>query len=215
MHLKELRARVALGEDLHTEFKRKAAFPDKIMKEVVAFANAEGGLLLVGVDDNRTIPGVRSAAEEAYVLEAAIQRYCTPAIDYQMEIVPVGADRQVLALHIRPGAERPYRVQLSPDQAPGRAYVRVADRSVQASREVRQILRQQTTDKPFRFEYGEKERVLMRYLQDHPGITLEAFRQVAQISVRQASRTLVLLVLAGLLRVVPGEKEDLYMVRAT
>jgi predicted HTH transcriptional regulator len=53
---KALKALVRQGEGMHLEFKLKAAHPEKIVREIVAFANAQGGLLLVGVGDDKSIP---------------------------------------------------------------------------------------------------------------------------------------------------------------
>ena len=39
--VRALTALVAKGEGLHLEFKRKAAYPDKIVKEMIAFANTK------------------------------------------------------------------------------------------------------------------------------------------------------------------------------
>ena len=72
MELKELYRLVRKGEGETLEFKRKAAHPEKIVREVVAFANTKGGDLLIGVDDNGTIPGVKYAEEEIFVLNKAI-----------------------------------------------------------------------------------------------------------------------------------------------
>ena len=47
------------GEGLHVEFKKKAAHPEKIVKEIIALANTEGGYLLLGVDDDGTVSGQR------------------------------------------------------------------------------------------------------------------------------------------------------------
>lgn len=49
---------------------------------MVAFANTDGGRLLVGVKDNGAIAGVRSE-EEYYMVEAAAQLYCKPEIVFQ------------------------------------------------------------------------------------------------------------------------------------
>ncbi len=66
--LKSLKALVRQGEGMHLEFKLKATHPEKIVREIVAFANAEGGLLLVGVGDDRSVPGVKFADEDEYIL---------------------------------------------------------------------------------------------------------------------------------------------------
>ncbi|MCC6835531.1 MAG: ATP-binding protein, partial [Cytophagales bacterium] len=59
------------GEGLHLEFKRKAAHPEKIVRELIAFANTAGGTLLIGVDDDGSIPGVKYPDEEIHVVTEA------------------------------------------------------------------------------------------------------------------------------------------------
>ncbi|MEX2483800.1 MAG: ATP-binding protein [Brumimicrobium sp.] len=53
MKEKELRALLSQGEGLHLEFKESVN--SSLSKEIVAFANAKGGIILVGVDDNGSI----------------------------------------------------------------------------------------------------------------------------------------------------------------
>lgn len=56
--------RVERGEDLRTEFKRWEAFPKKVAEAICALANSDGGLLLLGVDDNGRLLGVDEDPEE-------------------------------------------------------------------------------------------------------------------------------------------------------
>ena len=51
MNFREIKAMVKAGENDFLEFKRKVRFPEKIVKEIVAFANTSGGTLLLGVED--------------------------------------------------------------------------------------------------------------------------------------------------------------------
>jgi predicted HTH transcriptional regulator len=181
------------------------------MKEVVSFANAQGGLLLIGVDDNLTIPGLPNPDEEEYVLARAITELVNPPITYRVERVHVGDEQFVLIYHISPGQQKPYYVQPIGKQLQPRSYVRVKDHAVQASRELREILRQQTKGKPLRFQFGDKERLLMEHLTRQPSITLKEFAALAQVPDRLASRTLVLLVASHVLRIEPDEREDRYV----
>ncbi len=213
MTLRDLKLLVAQGEGSQLEFKRKATHPDKIMKEIVAFANSGGGTLLIGVDDNLTIPGLPDADEDEYILEHAIAKYCHPEIKYTFETIAITSRLSVLAYHIQPGDEKPYAVLDDFINKTGTVYVRVNDMSVQASREVKQILRQRARQKDFRFEYGDKERLLMQYLDQQPSITLSQFAALAGIPRRQASQTLILLVLCNVLRIQPNEGEDLYFLQ--
>ncbi len=205
---KALKALVRQGEGMHLEFKLKAAHPEKIVREIVAFANAQGGLLLVGVGDDKSIPGVKFADEDEYILTRAITKYCHPAISYTYQKIAVTDERDVLALSIAPSPDRPHYVVDNPAQPAGKAYVRVRDRSVQASREVREVLKGERKGRNVRFGYGEKEKLLMQYLADHPSVTVAQFAALAGIPRQLASRTLVLLVLASVLKINPDEAED-------
>lgn len=54
----DIERRIASGEDERTEFKLWSAFPDKVAIALCAFANSEGGLLILGVDDSGRLVGV-------------------------------------------------------------------------------------------------------------------------------------------------------------
>ena len=70
-HLKSL---VAQGEGFHLEFKRKAAHPDKIVREMIAFANSKGGILLVGIGDEGTIPGLKYPEDDSHEIKKALRQ---------------------------------------------------------------------------------------------------------------------------------------------
>jgi len=198
------------GENQLLEFKKKVANPKKIVREIVAFANTKGGRLLIGVDDDGRISGLKFAEEEKFALEEAIFKYCKPKIEFSSEIVRLNAKKAVINYTIFESKKKPHYVV---ENKQGRAYVRVEDRSIQASREIREILRRSRKNKDIKFHYGDKEKTLMEYLAIHKKITLKKFAEVAKLSKYRASRTLILLVLANVLKVVPQEKEDFYILR--
>ena len=208
-----LKRLVAGGEGQHLEFKRKAAHPDKIMREIVAFANAGGGVLLVGVDDNKTIPGLKEPEGEAYVLEKAIAEFCKPPVPYTLEHIPVSDELTVLAFHIPEGVQKPYLLLLPQTEPPGKAYYRVLDKSIQASRELRELLKQQHKAKPLRFEFSAKEKMLLEHLEKNKQISVAAYAGLAGLPMRNASRTLVLLCLCGVLQIVPSDTEDGFVLK--
>jgi len=212
MHLRELQKLVAQGEGFRLEFKRKAAHPDKIMREVSAFANSGGGHLLIGVDDNGEIPGLKYPDEDEFVLKQAIVKHC-PAIQYELHRTVVSPNRQVLVFHIQPSQAKPIYVIYNFKRNTGRAYVRVADKSVQASWEMRQILRQIDLPQPVGFSYGENEQKLVQYLAQHPTIDVDTYAQVASLPRKTASELLVRLTLANLLKIVPDEVRDTFAMR--
>lgn len=195
------------GESDTLEFKRKVAHPEKIVREIVAFANTAGGLLLIGVDDDGSIPGLKYAEEEAYALETAVKKLCKPPIPLNIEIVPISDKRAIIKYRIEPSSKKPHMVK---DPEKPAAYVRFKDRSIQASKEMREILRRQRKPKNTRFTFGDKEKILMQYLEQHKTITLEEFSKAAGIKKYFASKTLILLVLAKVLDIEPREGKDIY-----
>ena len=57
LDLRNLKHLVRHGEGQRLEFKMKVKFPEKIVKELVAFANSDGGHLFIGVSDDGKIEG--------------------------------------------------------------------------------------------------------------------------------------------------------------
>ncbi|SDL79552.1 AlbA family DNA-binding domain-containing protein [Siphonobacter aquaeclarae] len=213
MDLKALKELVRQGENERLEFKLKATHPEKIIREVVAFANTVGGTLLVGVGDDKSIPGLKFADDDEFILCRALEKHCFPEIEYTLERVPVAEDREVLVFRIPKSDRRPHHVSLEPE-GEKKTYVRVNDRSIQASKEVRQILKWENRARDVKFNYGRKEQVLMKYLDENPGITVEDFSRIAHIPLWMASKTLITLTLANVLSVKPDETADRFVMAA-
>ncbi len=210
MDLKALKELVRRGESESLEFKLKANHPEKIIREVVAFANSNGGILLVGVSDDKSIPGLKFVDEEEYILVRAIDKFCTPKINYRLERISVSNDREVLVFRIPKSIEKPHYVLTDPDSEQKKAYIRLQDKSIQASKEVRQILKWKDKAQNVQFRYGRKEEVLMKYLGENQTITVAILAQIAKIPLWLASKTLITLVLANVLLLIPDEIEDKY-----
>ena len=214
MEFKALRDLVRKGEGRYLEFKLKTTHPEKIIREIVAFANTDGGTLLIGVADDKTVPGLKYADEDEYLLVRAINKFCFPPISYAIERIPLPNERDVLLLRIPRSPTRPhYIIPDLNDPENKKAYIRVADKSVQASKEMREILKGERSERNVRFTYGDKERALMHHLDEHKTITVDLFAAMAGIPRKIASRTLVLLVLANVLEVHPDEMVDKYTTR--
>lgn len=201
--LKEL---VKKGEGEHLEFKLKSNHPEKIVREVVAFANSGGGKLLVGVGDDKTIKGLKDAEEDEYTLSRAIDKYIYPKISFKKERVAITPDRDVLVLTIPRSVDKPHYVV--DDTGAKQAYIRVEDKSIQASREMKEIMRRGRGERDVSFQYGEKEEKLMKLLVEKESVTVDLFATVAGIPRKMASNTLVVMVLARILEVHPHEMID-------
>lgn len=205
----DLKRLVRKGEGQTLEFKLKTTHPEKIVKEIVAFANTDGGVLLLGIRDDQTIKGLKFPQEDEYVMNKAIEEYCYPPINYQLEKIPVEGNREILAYTIPASDKGPHRVVEGDKPNQGKVYVRVDHESIIAGKEMREILKGRRKKRDVRFQYGKKEQILMQYLDLHHKITVQQFAETAQITRKVASRTLILLVLAKVLQIYPqAHKED-------
>jgi predicted HTH transcriptional regulator len=205
-NLFDIRKLVLEGEGQHLEFKRKAAHPEKIVREFIAFANTDGGTLLVGVDDDGSIPGLKYPEEEIHVITAALQQTCRPLLVYQESVLPISENRSVIRYDISPSEKLHFLILDKTRET----FVRVQDMSIKASAEMQEIIRRSKKKRDVRFVFGDAEKNLMNYFEQNPQITLSQYIKFSGLNRFRASRKLILLVLANVLKITASEKGDLY-----
>jgi len=211
MELRAVKRLIYGGESDQVEFKRKINHPEKVVREVVAFANTNGGHLFVGVDDDRTIVGSKHAEEEDFILQKAIKELVRPAVKYQVNSYKLNEKRALLHYEIFSGEKKPYYAFEKKHHRYGKAFVRVEDRSVQASPEIRKILKFNRDPRDTHFQYGNNEKLLFNYLHENEKVTVKEFREMSGLDYKSASTTLVQMVMANALKIIPREQEDWYM----
>ena len=200
MYTVELYKLIEEGEGSRIEFKRKFSSPQKIAKEMIAFANTSGGYIIFGVDDDRKIVGVESEKSELDLIDTAAKFYCEPEVEYRTEIVPIKS-KDVVVIEIRESRKKPHKLIDENDRDSTRIYIRYNDKSVIASKETANILKYSNVDSsPLIISLGELDKILIKFLEGNDNITVKGFRKLANISERRASRTLVNLVRAGVIR---------------
>jgi ATP-dependent DNA helicase RecG len=98
---KELQQFILHGEGYYAEFKRK--LNSDIKDEMVAFANASGGKIFLGVDDNGSVPGITIDNK----LRSEVQQSasaCDPPVEIQMQEIG-----NVMVITVPEGKRKPYR----------------------------------------------------------------------------------------------------------
>jgi len=213
MDYKDVLRLIEEGEGFEVEFKRKVSTPEKIARAMIAFANTRGGSILFGVDDDGSIVGVESEKSEVNLIREAGSRYCSPGIEPVIDIVPFdGLD--VIVAYVGESATKPHKFTGSSNgngEDETKVFIRVNDKTVMASREVVRILRDERPDAPpMKIEIGENERRLFRYLDSNERITAKEFSRLVNISEQRASRILVAMVRAGVVRIHTLEKQDFF-----
>ena len=210
MDINLIRQWVSKGENERIEFKLKANHPEKIIREMVAFANTKGGYLIVGVSDDRRMIGVKYPDEAHFQISRALEKYCRPKLRYELTALVTADHRQLLVYYIPKGKQLPYFVENTPGSR--KAYFRTGESSIQASPELCTILRRSGSTRNIRFTYGDTEHKLMQLLDAEPTITVDTFAARAGISRKKASDTLVLMVLANVVRIHPSDTGDRFSI---
>jgi predicted HTH transcriptional regulator len=195
------------GENLQTEFKLKVKFPEKIVNEVVAFANTKGGFLCIGVDDFGSVKGVKFPEDEEFELVRAIEKFCKPLIDFSIFRVRLPDLREVLVFEIQESLQKPVYLL---EEGKEIAYVRVADKSIKASKAFLKIIKGRQAGVSTAVSIGEKEQILFKHLEVHQTADVTTFAEIAHLPTWLASNILVRLVLANVLVIYPDDTADLF-----
>ncbi|CAN5604150.1 putative DNA binding domain-containing protein [soil metagenome] len=124
----DLRQRLLRGEDPHTEWKAALGSNEELAKDLVCFANSDGGLIIVGIEDDRAVAGVDDPDALLLRIDDVAFNRCSPPVTVVPETLLLDG-RTVVVLYVAKGDQRPYST------ANGRYYVRSGARCRAASRE--------------------------------------------------------------------------------
>ncbi|MFN3269264.1 MAG: helix-turn-helix domain-containing protein [Candidatus Kapaibacteriota bacterium] len=211
MDFEKLKLLIAEGESSTVEFKRKVNSPDKIAKELCAFANSKGGYLIIGIDDDRKVVGVDSEKSE---IDIACQFNIHPPIEPKSIEVINYNKKEIIVVEIEESQNKPHTIEMVDEKGRKRrfAYIRLGEKSVIASREMKRILSGlNSNSKPVKIYIGEQEKRLFNYLEKHERITVKEFAKLVNISERRASTVLVKLVRVGVLQIYTDSNNDYFV----
>ena len=104
----ELMERIRNGEDSTLEFKRADVRNDEVAKELVAFLNLEGGIVLLGVEDDGTVSGTTRSDLEEWISDLCRVKIEPPVIPVLSWTKDAEPGRHVLAVRVSLGPNKPY-----------------------------------------------------------------------------------------------------------
>lgn len=204
--MKELRQLIQKGENETLDFKQEISSASKIAKTIVSFANRKGGRLLIGIRDNKSIAGVRTE-DEKYMLTLASDFYCKPPVELVINEWELDG-KVVLEAIVPEGPDKPYYAK--DEDGKWWVYVRVKDQSLLASKIVVDVLKREAAQKDTLIQITSKEQALLDYLAKNHKITLKQYCKLINISRWRASKILVNLISAGIIRSHNTEKIEFY-----
>lgn len=122
----------------------KQQFVDDIYKQVIAFANTQGGVIYIGIDDEGNLTGIDNVDETYTKLANGIRDAISP--DVTMFVRYELQDNKVISIEVGEGSYKPYYLK-SKGMKPKGVYVRQGASTVQASPEqIRQMIKQADGD---------------------------------------------------------------------
>lgn len=176
------------GEHQQLDFKYEISDSRRIARSLAAFANTDGGRLLVGVKDNGAIAGVRSE-EEIHMIQAAAEMYCQPEVKYSTEEWEING-KTVLEVIIPKDTKEKHR---APDnQGKYKVFVRVKDENLVADPILLKIWKYQKNNQFTKITFTETEMALLHYLSEHETITLEEFMNLTPINNKKRAEAILI-----------------------
>jgi len=153
------------GEHQQQDFKYCISDSKKIARSLVAFANTDGGRLLIGVKDNGHIAGVRSE-EEYYMVEAAARIYSKPIIPFTTRQHFIES-KTVLEVKIERSAGKPHFAV--DEKGKWWAYFRKDDENRLANKVMLEVWKNQKSVDGILINYSDAEKILLDYLPEYSG----------------------------------------------
>lgn len=207
--IRSLTRLIGQGEGQQLEFKAKTNFPDKIIHELIAFANTQGGTLLIGVGDDGKLLGVKYPEEDQMLVVKAIKKYCWPPIKINSSIIKISEKKWVVVFKVFESSKKPVRFKVSRTNRV--AYIRHNDKTLQASRETEGILKLRFSRHAESFNYGEVENIILKTLDSKRQATLNELRVLTGIEESILSGRLIRLAAANVIGWKPSHQSDIFI----
>ena len=110
MNWEEIITLLEQGEGQSVEFEKQTPPPEDLLRDIVAFANSDGGKIILGLDDkNKHLVGLEISGDEFKTcLRDLVEKKSSPKINYELDIIEKGT-KQVAIINVSEGDEKPYK----------------------------------------------------------------------------------------------------------
>ena len=177
---------ITQGEHQQLDFKFEVSDSKKIARTLSAFANTDGGTLLIGVKDNGHIAGIRSE-EEYYMIEAASEMYCSPKVPFEAKEWNIEG-KIILEVKVKASSLKPHH---SPDKNDEyKAFIRVDDENIAAPEILEMAWLKISSLNGTHLTISRPVEKLFNFLDINPYITVSQFRKIARINYNTAKNIL-------------------------
>lgn len=202
---------VEQGEHQKQDFKFVISDSKKIARSISAFANTNGGKLLVGVKDNGSIAGVRSE-EEIHMLEAAAQMYCKPEVPLKFNEWNVNG-KQILEVDIEKSKEE---LISAPDKNGAyKVFIRFEDQNILANGVFVKAWNKKKVAQSVEIKYTRQEQEFLKILKDFQPINFSQIKKKLQCSPAKLNQMILDFILINVVKLEISDKGYYYYLKET
>lgn len=202
---------IAEGEHQQQDFKFCISDSKKIARSLAAFANTDGGRLLIGVKDNGKIAGIRSD-EEFYMIEAASKLYTKPVVPIEINVWEV-SKKTILEVKVEPSKNRPHKAPN--ENGDYMMYIRKKDENILGNRIISHVWKYRGIKFTSQTKFTEKERLLLQKLNELGEFSLNKFLKLAELPKFKGEQLLVQLISWNIIEMIHSQNKWLYRLSET
>lgn len=193
--MSSLQTYISQGEHQTQDFKFRIDDAKKIAKTLAAFANTDGGRLLIGVKDNGKVTGV-DPEEEFHMIQGAAEMYCAPPVPFESKIWQDDY-KLVLEIYVPPSSLKPHRAKDENNQ--WRVYIRMKDHTMLANKILLGLWKLQKKGVKKPQEFKEEELAFLALFREEERLTLSKLYRLSQLPKSRIDFLLQLFLLWGVI----------------
>ncbi len=207
--MQSLNSLIKEGEHQQLDFKFRVDDSKKIARTLAAFANTDGGKLLIGVKDNGKITGV-DPTEEIHMIEAAAEMYCKPKLIFSSV---VWQEDMKLVLEIRVEKRTSEPIFALDEEGKWRVYVRRDDHTLLGNKILLSVWKQQQFLESKPEKMGEMETKILTFIEQEKLVTLSKIYRAIPLPKNKIDRLLVVFICWNLVEMIINETGTFYSIR--
>lgn len=204
-----LKSYIREGEHQTQDFKFRIDDSKKIARTLAAFANTDGGRLLIGVKDNGKVTGI-NPEEEFHMIQAASEMYCKPIVPFTSHVWEE-KHKLVLEIIVEESETKPHKS--FDEHGILKTYVRSKDHTLLANKILIGVWKEQKRKTAKPQEFGENEQLLLAQLEKYEKCTLSRLYKLMQIKKGDIDKLLILFICWELVKMEITEEGTFYSLK--
>jgi len=193
--LNYLKSYIREGEHQMQDFKFRVDDAKKIARTLTAFANTDGGRLLIGVKDNGKVVGV-NPEEEFHIIQGAASLYCKPELSITTNVLE---EKHKLVLEVVVNAVENKPIMALDENDKWKVYVRREDHTLLASKILLGVWKQEKEKTSTPQAFDENEQLILSVVKEFQPVTLSKIYRKAKLKKSYIDKLLVLFVSWGVI----------------